>query len=124
MRYLAFPVFILGVSCSAPSEDDIQAEFDAFVAHNNSCMVDDDCALATADCPLGCFVAVNESRVDETEAKARALIDDYESGGRKCFYQCATPGPLRCEAQHCVVEAAPPSDGCTQIGCASAFQIT
>lgn len=75
------------VGC-APSEEEIQAEFDEFVATRRACSVDDDCVLAATGCPLGCGTAVNRRHEGEVEAKARELIDDYESFGRACEYDC------------------------------------
>ena len=86
----------------ASSEAEIQAEFDAFVADRDGCEVDTDCAMATAGCPLGCFVYVNQAKVAEVEAKADELIEDYESWGASCEYDCVEAlGPV-CEDKHCV----------------------
>ena len=75
------------VAC-APSEDEIQAEFDEFVSTKQTCTVDDDCVLASTGCPLGCGTAVNRKHQKEVEAKADELIEDYESNGRMCEYEC------------------------------------
>lgn len=91
---------LLAFGC-APSEEEIQEEFDAFVAQRNGCEVDADCEMASADCPLGCFVYVNRAKVAEVEAKAKDLIEEYESMGTQCAYDCIEPPGAVCEAKHC-----------------------
>lgn len=107
-------------SCSSRTRGEIQAEFDAFVERNNACTQADECVVVYPGCPLGCFVAVNETRADATRDKASALVDEYESGGQACAYDCMAPGAPRCESGHCRVG---PSEGCTLIGCGPAFSV-
>ena len=64
-----------------------------------------DCGIARVDCPLGCFVAVRADRVTSVERKARELIEDYESGGRSCAYDCVEPGALECVRERCTTAA-------------------
>jgi hypothetical protein len=92
---------IPGCVLFAPSEEDVKAEFDDYVASANSCSTADDCAYASAGCPLGCVVAVRKDRVADVERKARELIDDYESGGRACEYECVQPLGVTCRAGRC-----------------------
>jgi hypothetical protein len=101
---LALLFFVLLAGCG-PSAEEIQAEFEDHLAANDSCTADTDCTVISPGCPLGCFVAVRADRADACEARARELIDDYESGGESCDYDCAAPGPVRCEAEHCTVDA-------------------
>jgi hypothetical protein len=54
-----------------------------------------------------CFVAVRADRADACRAFARELIDDYESYGTECVYDCAAPGTVRCESDRCQVDVAP-----------------
>lgn len=131
MRRHTLFALLAAVSCSSGSGDDtktqggdLQAEFDAFVAQHNSCTSDADCTLVDPGCPLGCYAAVNLESVGATEAKAQELVDEYQSSGQACNYDCIAPAPIRCEAQHCTVEPETSNGGCTLIGCGSAFQVT
>jgi len=94
---------LLASSCGSPSEEEIQAQFDAYVNGANQCTAASDCALATADCPLGCFVAVRADRKSDVEAKARDLIKQYERGGMSCEYECVSPGVISCTSGRCAV---------------------
>jgi hypothetical protein len=58
------------LAACAPSEEEIQREFDDVVAGANACETADECVLVYPDCPLGCFVAVNAANADEVDAKA------------------------------------------------------
>ena len=77
------------VGC-APSEEEVRAEFEKFVSSRRACALDADCVLAAAGCPLGCTAAVNREHQAAVEAKARELIEDYESGGAACDYECVS----------------------------------
>lgn len=92
----------LSAVCCAPSEEELQAEFDAYVAARNQCETVADCAVAVPGCPLGCFVYVNSSKVKEVEAKAKELVDDYERFGAQCEYGCVAAAGVDCEAHRCV----------------------
>jgi hypothetical protein len=94
-------VLALLSACAAPSEEEIEAEFDDFVASRNQCQVASDCELAPAGCPLGCSVAVRREHVDAVSAKAQELIADFESDGRSCAYRCALVPPLECRMERC-----------------------
>jgi hypothetical protein len=100
-------VFFIALGCAscARSEEDIQQELDDVVAAASACADASECTLAYPGCPLGCFVAVNAAKKDDVEAKARELINSYQSGGRSCAYDCAAPGPLECVEGHCEVGA-------------------
>jgi hypothetical protein len=93
----------LGAGC-APSEEETQREFDAYVEGANACSEASECGLASPDCPLGCYVAVRVDRIASVERKARELIDDYESGGQSCEYDCAPPPVVDCVGGRCVAE--------------------
>jgi len=88
-------------ACAPASEEEIEAEFDDFVAGRNQCEVASECELAPAGCPLGCFVAVRREHVDAVSEKAQELIADYQSGGRSCAYRCAAVPPLECRMERC-----------------------
>jgi len=90
---------VFALSC-APSEDEIKAEFADYVASRKACSMDDDCVLASIDCPLGCGIAVAREHQSDVEKKARELVDDYESGGQGCDYDCAALMAV-CEAGRC-----------------------
>jgi len=83
------------------SEESVRSEFEAYVKGASSCTAASECAVASADCPLGCFVAVRSERVADVEAKGRELVSEYERGGKGCAYDCVPPGPLRCVEGHC-----------------------
>lgn len=85
----------------APSEEEVREEFNDYVSGANSCSMVDDCAYASAGCPLGCQVAVRKDRVADVERKARELIDDYETGGRDCEYECVQPLGVTCSGGRC-----------------------
>ncbi len=98
---------VLPVACflfaCAPSEEEVQAEFKEFVSTKKACSIDDDCVIAATGCPLGCGTAVNKKHQREVEAKADELIEDYESNGRSCDYECvgsvAVCAEGRCDEQ-------------------------
>jgi hypothetical protein len=91
---------VLLAAC-APSEEEIEAEFAAFVAERNHCESATDCVLVDLGCPLGCFIAVRSSDARAVSEKAQELIADYESGGRSCDYDCAEPPALECRMERC-----------------------
>jgi len=98
---LAALAAVLGVLGCAPSEEEIKSEFEAYVNGANACSEASECAAASADCPLGCQVAVRRDRVASVERKARELIEDFESGGQSCAYDCAPEKPLECVGGRC-----------------------
>ena len=105
MRLALLLIMLLSAAtgCSPPSAEEVQAEFDGFVASRRACQRDEDCGLISPGCPLGCFTAVNVRSVKEAEALARELIDDYESAGRACEYGCIAQCGARCAEQTCEV---------------------
>jgi hypothetical protein len=97
--WLAVAVALLALGC-ARSEAEIKAEFDAFVATRNECAATEECVLAAADCPLGCFAAVNVKHEAAVEKKADELVDEYERWGRHCENDCAS-GKATCVEGRC-----------------------
>ncbi len=100
----ALPVCLLslaGLLGCGRSEADVRAEFQTYVAGANSCKDALECAVATADCPLGCFVIVRADRKDDVERKARDLVAQYQSAFQTCVYDCRTPGTLVCVDSRC-----------------------
>lgn len=97
---IAFGGLLFAAACGAPSEEEVKEEFEAFVAARNQCTADDDCVLAAANCPLGCYAAVNRQHQAEVEKKARELVEEYQSGGRSCAYGCVGAVPA-CQDGRC-----------------------
>jgi hypothetical protein len=96
-----------------PSEEEVQRKFRDYVDGANHCQRADECALASADCPLGCYVPVRADRKADVEARARELVDAYRRGGTTCAYGCVQPGPLECRNDRCIMLpfGAPPDAG-------------
>jgi hypothetical protein len=119
-------VAVLMASC-APSEAELRSQFDAVLQSANRCQSSAECVLIDLDCPLGCRAAVRADRANAVRKQAHELIDDYESGGRMCAYECTAPGTPSCEDGRCIEIPAidPPgmSVPCTEIGCGSAFSV-
>jgi|GEM_PF-1543996 hypothetical protein len=90
----------LGVGC-APSEQEIRKEFEEFVTRHNACERDEDCTLITPGCPLGCWTPLRKDAADEGARLADELIDDYESAGRACEYDCVSACGARCTDKVC-----------------------
>jgi hypothetical protein len=107
----------LATACGA-SEEDVQAEFNAFVADHDDCQAATDCALISPGCPLGCSVALRADAVDEAEAFAKDLIEDYERGGASCDYGCTGAQRVACTDEVCQI--CPDLDGGTD--CADGLQ--
>lgn len=109
MRVKGVLLLMIGLGCAgcAKSEEEIQEEFDAIVAESNACNDASECVYVSPGCPLGCYVPVNSAKKEYVEAKARELIDDYESWGRQCAYGCAEPAPLACIDGRCQAGASP-----------------
>jgi hypothetical protein len=101
--WLVLPVVAFVAACGA-SEEDVQREFDEFVAERNRCSADTECVLVFPGCPLGCFVAVNAQFEAVVAAKAEDLIDDYERGGTRCDYGCVQAGAVVCLDGRCATE--------------------
>ncbi|WP_437806274.1 hypothetical protein [Sorangium sp. So ce1078] len=109
MRVKGMVFLIIGLACAScgKSEEEVQEEFEAIVAESNACNDTSECVYASPGCPLGCFVAVNSAKKAYVEGEARALIEDYEVGGRSCQYECTVPGPLECAEGRCQEGASP-----------------
>lgn len=101
----ALAVVLLLTACGA-SEGEVKEEFRSYVAGANSCSAAAECAIATTDCPLGCYHAVRAERKADVEKKGRELVERYERGGVSCDYKCAPPGDLVCQASRCAFAAA------------------
>jgi hypothetical protein len=95
---------LLASSCAERSEDEIQAEFDAFVQKRSVCERADQCTMVAAACPLGCAVAVNTVHVAAVRDKAAELVEEYESGGRSCAYSCVAVSDVECTMGRCTLE--------------------
>lgn len=106
VRSIALLVIGLGCASCGKSEEDVREEFAEVVAGANACQQASECVLVSPGCPLACFVAVNSAKKAEVEEKARELVEDYESLGQSCEYDCAVPGPIECVAGRCDVKAA------------------
>jgi hypothetical protein len=102
-RFWLLALTLTGCGLLAPSEEEVRKEFRDYVAGANQCARDEECALASADCPLGCYVAVRADRKAQVEAKARELVEAYSRGGRACAYGCVPAGPIVCREQRCFV---------------------
>jgi hypothetical protein len=99
-RFFGFAA-ALGVVGCAPSEEEIQREFEDYVNDANACSVVSECSEVQPGCPLGCGVAVRTDRVASVERKAEELIDEHTAGGNRCIYSCASPGTLACVDGRC-----------------------
>lgn len=95
-----FPLLLL-VACA--SEEDVQAQWQEFLADHRACEVDEDCVLVYPGCPLGCYDTVAAEHAEEAEETADRLIRRYETFGRSCSYDCiAAPDPF-CAAGTCAL---------------------
>ena len=96
----AWACLLLVFACS-PSEDEIREEFDAEVAASRACEQQSDCVVLSPGCPLGCWVVVSTAARERVARKARELIEDYESGGATCEYDCTEAPAVACSAGVC-----------------------
>lgn len=103
MRPALALITVIAVGACGSSEAEVRSEFRRFVATNGACATSAECTLVSPGCPLGCWVAVRADRVDATAAKARALISEYEQGGRACAYGCVAGRTAACVAGTCAV---------------------
>jgi hypothetical protein len=103
-RFLALLLLVCG-SCAAPSEEEVRAEFGSFVEKHNACADASECALIYPGCPLGCYVPINVESAEKAKAKAKELIDDYQSGGQACAADCLEATPLACVNHKCELTA-------------------
>jgi hypothetical protein len=111
---------VLSTGCRGRSEDSVRREFEAYLAAINHCSSVAECTTIGPGCPLGCQVAVPARHKDAAMSKARDLIDQYESGGTSCLYECALTGPLVCEQSRCTLtptgSSTTPTDAGTDAG--------
>jgi hypothetical protein len=119
-RPVALVAALTLVASCAPSEAEIQSQFDAVLQRSNRCQSSDQCVLIDLACPLGCRAAVHSDRASAVRKQADELIEDYEHGGTTCVYVCTAPGTASCEQGRCAEIPALP---CTEIGCGSAFSV-
>jgi len=101
---------------TAKSEETIKSEFTTYVNGANQCRDASDCTVATADCPLGCYVPVRTDRKVDVERRARELITSYAVGGGACYYDCAPPDDLICVGRCTFGHAAHTGSGGTNAG--------
>lgn len=102
MRALYIACLVLAAVGCAPSEEEVKANWEAFLAKHQACKADSDCTLVHPGCPLGCASPIAVDAVAAGERVAKDLIDDYESGGRSCEYECVVICGAACEANQCV----------------------
>jgi len=81
--------------------------FEGYVETVNACDSDIECTVIFPDCPLGCFVAVPESRRAEVEAKARSMLTEFGGGRTVCAYNCAASSPATCTDRRCTSKPVP-----------------
>jgi hypothetical protein len=99
--YASALAFFLLLGACAPSEEEIQEEFDAEVAGARACEQASDCVAVSPGCPLGCWVVVSTATQDRVKRKASELIEEYESGGAACDYECTEAPAVACSAGAC-----------------------
>ena len=91
---------LLALVLSSCTEDQIEAEWSAWLDEHNACESVDDCAMVTPDCPLGCGDGVRTEDLAAAEAKANALIAAWSGGVQNCAYDCLQL-ELSCTANRC-----------------------
>lgn len=106
-------LWVLGMAACVfgRSEESVRQEFNSYVGGANQCTDPTECAVASADCPLGCYVAVRADRKADVEEKGRRLVAEYERGGQRCAYDCASPEDLICLGGRCTFGHAQPPHG-------------
>jgi hypothetical protein len=83
-------------------DQQIVADFKAFISAHQECHTDTDCALAKTDCPLGCTgVAVTASAVGKTESLSEELLRKAGRQGCTCSYRCRPPRRAECKKGLC-----------------------
>ena len=103
--------FVAG--CGGMSASEVKREYAAVVERSNQCTETPDCVVVSGECPLPCYAAVNRAAAADVRLRGRELIDEYESGGQSCDYECVQPPLVECVSSRCelVHAAAPPADG-------------
>jgi len=89
--------------CQGRSEESVRNEFTAYVSGANQCVRGSDCTIVSPGCPLGCQVAVRVDQEAAVMAKARSLIQEYQSGGMACSYSCAGQVQPVCDQNRCAI---------------------
>lgn len=102
--YKGVMVVLLATATGCASIRDLNLKWDEWVDENNSCEVDEDCALIYPGCPLDCYTAVSADAVGEAEEKVEDLIRRYERDGSSCTFDCSIAGEATCDAGVCEVE--------------------
>jgi hypothetical protein len=110
MRALCLCLIFAALGC-APSEEEIKADWQEFLGKHQACSADSDCTLVNPGCPLGCATPIAVDAAAAGERVANDLIEDYESGGHSCEYDCVNICGAACEANRCVTVAAPKDTG-------------
>jgi hypothetical protein len=90
------------LGCS-PSEEQIKRELSDFVSKHVACTQDAECTVISPGCPLGCAIPIQKAAANQGERLARELIEDYESGGASCEYECVAVCGAACRANVCTV---------------------
>lgn len=101
--FLSILVSVTLISCggdSAPSEEEIQTEFNLAVELAKDCTEDSECTLVYAGCPLGCDVAVSSSEAERISNLASSLRREFQSGGAVCDFSCI-PMQAMCSDNRC-----------------------
>jgi hypothetical protein len=57
--------------------------------------------IGSVDHQIPCWVSVRQDRAAEVERKGRELVNDFESGGSGCDYECAARGTPSCKSGRC-----------------------
>lgn len=99
----AASIWLLSCSACAPSDEEVQADFDAFIAEHDRCELNSECVQISPGCPLGCAVAVRADSAGAAQALAAELIDDYQSLGRSCQYDCVPVEGVSCSQGRCAI---------------------
>ena len=102
MRAVYLACLALAAMGCAPSEEEVKADWQEFLAKHQACSADSDCTLVHPGCPLGCASPINVAAAAAGERLAKDLIEDYESGGKSCDYDCVIICGAACEANRCV----------------------
>lgn len=99
---------LLSLAACAPSEAQIEAQWDEFLSENQSCETVDDCVIVYPGCPLGCGSAVSVGAEEEARELADSLVNRYSRLHGECMYDCMGV-EAECNAGAC--EAVPADTG-------------
>jgi hypothetical protein len=103
MRALCFACLVLAAWGCAPSEEEIKQDFKEFVSKHQACTEDGECSLIHPGCPLGCATAIAANAAAAGQHLAEELIEDFESGGHACAYDCVVICGAACQAGQCAI---------------------